>query len=34
MRNLIRLAIAAAVTSLLVWLPTAAHAGITVTGLE
>jgi hypothetical protein len=28
MRNLIRAAIAATVTGLLVWLPTAAHAGL------
>jgi hypothetical protein len=30
MRNLIRVAIAAMVTSALVWLPTAAHAGLAV----
>jgi hypothetical protein len=34
MRTLIRLAVAAAVTAVLVWLPTAAQAGITVTGLD
>jgi hypothetical protein len=34
MRKRIRLAIAAVVTGFLVWLPTAAQAGITVTGLD
>jgi hypothetical protein len=34
MRNLIRLAVAAAVTGVLVWLPTAAQAGITATGID
>jgi hypothetical protein len=34
MRKLIRVAIAAAVTGVLVWLPTAAQAGITLTGLD
>jgi hypothetical protein len=34
MRNLIRLAVAAAVTWVLVWLPTAAQAGITATGID
>jgi hypothetical protein len=34
MRRLIRLAIAAVVTGFLVWLPTAAQAGIVATGVD
>jgi hypothetical protein len=34
MRMLIRLAFAAAVTAVLVWLPAAAQAGITASGLD
>jgi hypothetical protein len=34
MRNLIRVAIGATVTGLLVWLPTAAQAGISFNGLD
>jgi hypothetical protein len=34
MRNLIRLAIAAAVTGALVWLPTAAQAGVSFNGID
>jgi hypothetical protein len=34
MRKLIRLAVAAAVTGVLVWLPTAAQAGITLNGID
>jgi hypothetical protein len=34
MRRFIRLAVAAVVTSVLVWLPTVAQAGITATGLD
>jgi hypothetical protein len=34
MRKLIRVAIATAVTGVLVWLPTAAQAGITLNGLD
>ncbi|GAA1849305.1 hypothetical protein GCM10009687_14440 [Asanoa iriomotensis] len=34
MRNLVRLVIAAAVTGLLVWLPTAAQAGITLNAID
>ena len=34
MRRLIRLAIVAAVTGVLVWLPAVAQAGITATGLD
>ena len=34
MRNLIRVAIAATVTGLLVWLPTAAQAGISFNGID
>jgi hypothetical protein len=33
-RRLISLAIGAAIAAILVWLPAAAQAGITVTGLE
>ena len=34
MRKLIRLAVAAAVTGVLVWLPTMAQAGITATAVD
>lgn len=34
MRNLVRFAIAATVTGLLVWLPTAAHAGIALNAID
>lgn len=34
MRRFIHLAVAAVVTSVLVWLPTVAQAGITATGLD
>jgi hypothetical protein len=34
MRKLVRLAVAAAVTGVLVWLATAAQAGIAVTGID
>lgn len=34
MRKLIRLAVAATVTTVLIWLPTAAQAGITATGVD
>jgi hypothetical protein len=34
MRKLVRLALAVAVTGVLVWLPTAAHAGITLNALD
>lgn len=34
MRKLIRLAVVAAVTGVLVWLPTAAQAGITLNGID
>ncbi len=34
MRTLIRAAVAAAATGLLIWLPAAAHAGIAVTGID
>jgi hypothetical protein len=34
MRRLIRLAVAAAVTGFLVWLPTVAQAGLTATAVD
>ncbi len=34
MRTLIRAAVAAAATGLLIWLPTAAQAGISLNGLD
>ena len=34
MRKLIRVAVAAAVTGVLLWLPTAAQAGIILNGLD
>lgn len=34
MRRFIRLAVAAIVTSVLVWLPTVAQAGLTATGVD
>ncbi len=34
MRTLIRAAVAAAVTGLLIWLPTAAHAGIAFNAID
>ena len=34
MRKLIRLAFAAVVTGMLIWLPSIAQAGITATGLD
>jgi hypothetical protein len=34
MRRRIRLAVAAVVTGVLIWLPTAAQAGLTATGID